>query len=143
MRKPKVKTRKNLCKEYDIKRSELIKKKANYRCEYCWKEKRLNSHHIFTRNNYSTRYDIENGCCLCSGCHTMSSKFSAHKTPADFIERIKSKRWEEWYNRIRLKAKRIWDKDYEEIRRYLEEEEQKINDLYNKESECDTEWQKN
>jgi len=30
------------------------------------------------------RWDLDNGICLCSGCHVFSDKLSAHKTPTDF-----------------------------------------------------------
>jgi hypothetical protein len=44
----------------------------------------LNAHHIFSRHNKSTRWDIDNGICLCAGCHVFSDQFSAHKTPSEF-----------------------------------------------------------
>ena len=81
--------------------------KSTGKCEYCGKTTYLNSHHIFSRTNYSVRWDIENGICLCSGHHTLISSFSAHKSPMEFTIYIKEKRGEEWFNRLRRKAKQV------------------------------------
>jgi len=64
--------------------SKLVKLEANMQCEKCGKTTTLNSHHVFSRSNRSVRWDETNGICLCVGCHTFSSKFSAHKTPTEF-----------------------------------------------------------
>ena len=84
-----------------------VKELAGFKCEYCGKPTGLNSHHIFSRSNKSTRYDLDNGVCLCVGHHTFSSSFSAHKTPAEFIEWIKEKKGDGWYEKLRRKAKSI------------------------------------
>lgn len=85
-----------------------VKERAGNKCEYCGKTENLNSHHIFSRSNQSTRYELINGICLCSGCHVLSSKFSAHKTPAEFIEFLKEYRGLETYELLRQKAKSIY-----------------------------------
>lgn len=77
------------------------------KCDYCGKDTYLNSHHIFSRSNYSVRWDLDNGICLCSGHHTLSSQFSAHKCPMEFSEYIKEKRGIEWFNRLRTKANSV------------------------------------
>lgn len=84
--------------------SELVKIIGGYECAYCGKTSYLNSHHLFSRNNFAVRWDTTNGMCLCSGCHTLSSKFSAHKTPIEFVEWLKVKIGEEAYDKLRLKA---------------------------------------
>jgi len=60
--------------------SKLVKLRAGMKCEIqgCKHKPTLNSHHIFSRKNAATRWDVNNGICLCVGHHTMSSKFSAH-----------------------------------------------------------------
>jgi hypothetical protein len=70
----------------DIAWSLLVKLEAGMKCEIenCQHKPTLNSHHIFTRSNRSTRWDTANGVCLCVGHHTFSSKFSAHQTPTEF-----------------------------------------------------------
>ena len=95
------KVKNNLMKEWALK----VKERAGFKCEYCGITEYLNSHHIFSRSNRTTRYDLDNGMCLCTCCHTFSSKFSAHKTPAEFIEWIKVYRGLEWYEELRRKAK--------------------------------------
>jgi len=61
---------------------ELVKARANYKCEWwgCNKGKGgyLNSHHLFSKSHQSTKFDLENGMCLCSGHHSLKTD-SAHK----------------------------------------------------------------
>ena len=64
----------------------------------------LNSHHIFSRINFATRWDINNGVCLCVS-HHIFGKLSAHKAPIEFVEWLKEKRGEKWYNTLRQNAK--------------------------------------
>lgn len=122
----KIKKRKSELKICDDLRSKLVKIRAGFRCEYCWDTKYLNSHHVFTRNNYSTRYDLDNGICLCSKHHTLSSSFSAHKTPMEFSEWIMEKRGRDRYDRLKLKTKSLRDKDYDKVEKYLIEETKKL-----------------
>lgn len=122
----KTKKRKSELKICDDLRSKLVKIRAGFKCEYCWGTKYLNSHHIFTRNNYSTRYDLDNGICLCSKHHTLDSNFSAHKTPMEFSEWIMEERGRERYDRLKAKTKALWDKDYDKIEKYLIEETKKL-----------------
>ncbi len=84
-----------------------IKTRDGFKCCYCDKTTYLNSHHIFSRSNHSVRWDMDNGICLCSGHHTLNSDFSAHKTPAEFIEWIKERNGIEWYERLRAKARQV------------------------------------
>lgn len=54
-------------------------------CEYCGRkppEVVLHAHHIFSRRHYSTRWDVKNGVCLCSGCHL----YVAHKDIQEFAD---------------------------------------------------------
>jgi hypothetical protein len=48
--------------------------------------------------------------------HVFSSGFSAHKTPAEFIEWIKELKGEEWYDALRLKANSIDKRPMDQIR---------------------------
>lgn len=94
-------------KKRDKNWSYMVKELASNKCEYCGKTENLNSHHIFSRSNHNLRWDIVNGICLCSGHHILKSDFSAHKTPAEFIEWIKVYRGLEWYEDLRRRAKSI------------------------------------
>ena len=81
-----MKARKGIDKKLDDAWSLLVKLRARMKCEIpnCKHSPNLNSHHIFSRKNASTRWDVDNGICLCIGHHTMSTKFSAHGNPVDF-----------------------------------------------------------
>lgn len=70
-------------------------------CEKCHKLSPLNAHHFYSRSVRSVRWDTDNGFCLCVGCHTFSSKFSAHKTPAEFVEWAIERRGKKWYDRLK------------------------------------------
>jgi len=66
--------------------SKAVKIKYGYKCAYCHrtdKEARLNSHHIFSRRHKATKYDLDNGICLCVDHHKFKP-FSAHESP-EFI----------------------------------------------------------
>jgi len=70
-------------------------------CESCGKTTNLNAHHFYSRAIRSVRWDVDNGFCLCVGCHVFSSKFSAHKTPAEFVEWAIDKRGQGWYDTLK------------------------------------------
>jgi hypothetical protein len=72
-------------------------------CEKCRKLSPLNAHHFYSRSIRAVRWDVKNGFCLCVGCHTFSSKFSAHKTPAEFVEWAIERRGEEWYDDLKVR----------------------------------------
>ena len=87
-------------------------------CEVCHKLKPLNAHHFYSRSIRIIRWDVDNGFCLCVGCHVFSSKFSAHKTPAEFVEWAIEKRGIQWYEELKKKKNstiKIYDKDYKNI----------------------------
>lgn len=113
---------KNPKKQCDDLWSKLIKLKAGNQCEFCKKDSGLNSHHIFSRAKSSTRHDPDNGISLCAGHHCLSSQFSAHLTPVEFVEWIKAKRGEAWYKRLRLRADSVFKPDYKLIKLALETE---------------------
>ena len=75
-------------------------------CAVCWKVwGKLDPHHIFSRANHSVRWDIENWICLCSWCHTLSSKFSAHLTPCEFTYWLEKQYSREWVEALGRKAR--------------------------------------
>ena len=71
-----MKVRKGIDGKLDIAWSKLVKLRAGMKCEYCSKTSYLNSHHIYSRSKKSTRWNPDNGICLCVGHHTFSSTFS-------------------------------------------------------------------
>lgn len=82
----------------------LVKLRNGNKCAVCLKTSPLNSHHIYSRSNKSVRWDVLNGICLCVGCHTFSSKFSAHKTPTEFTYWLERKFGKQFMEKLMLKA---------------------------------------
>lgn len=92
-------TKKSLRRLADKLWSECVKRRARWKCEICGKEGNLQAHHIISRRNMATRYDLDNGIALCPACH-----FQAHQNPIRFIEEIKRRRGAEWYRRMKEKS---------------------------------------
>ena len=87
-------------------------------CEFCHKLKPLNAHHFYSRSIRVVRWDIDNGFCLCVGCHVFSSKFSAHKTPAEFVDWAIEKRGIDWYESLKDRKNlmiKYNDADYDDL----------------------------
>lgn len=85
-RKAGVKTiKKKLDKEW----GRLVRSKGE--CEVCGKTGYLNAHHIVGRRTLGLRWNVANGCCLCSGCHTLK-RMSAHQDPVWFIDWLEKNR---------------------------------------------------
>lgn len=93
-------------KQLDDAWSKAVKLKANGRCEYCGNMQQLNSHHIFSRAKRTTRWDLDNGVCLCVGCH-IGNSFSAHKTPVAFVSWLIRTKGEQFINMLTLKSNQI------------------------------------
>lgn len=112
-------------KKLDSLWSTLIKLRAGKACEICGNRDRPNAHHIFSRSNMATRWDIDNGICLCVSHHVFGN-FSAHKAPMEFSEWVKAYRGKEWFERLRAKAQSIVkNQDRFQIRDELEKEIEK------------------
>ena len=54
-------------------------------CRKCCSAPATQAAHIFTRNNMSTRWDLENGIGMCYYCHIVWS----HREPAEFVDWVK------------------------------------------------------
>ncbi len=107
--------------------AEVIKLIAGNKCEYCGKLEHLNSHHIFSRSNLHVRWDVDNGVCVCVGHHVFGN-MSAHKAPIEFIEWLKERRGNKWYERLREKSRKtgqIYNEDRIKIRQSLKEESER------------------
>jgi hypothetical protein len=92
------------------------------KCERCGKTQYLNSHHVIGRINYFLRFDLRNGCCLCSSCHVFS-KEAAHNDPIGFINWFKDTRPDDYQylleNRNKIAHYSIYD--YQNILKDLKE----------------------
>tara|TARA_R110002020_G_scaffold352987_1_gene565959 strand:- start:9757 stop:10101 length:345 start_codon:yes stop_codon:yes gene_type:complete len=93
--------KRTLIKKLDTAWSKRIKQFGS--CEVCGKSNRLNAHHFYSRSIRVVRWDVDNGFCLCVGCHVFSSNFSAHKTPAEFVEWAIEQRGNKWYDDLKIK----------------------------------------
>ena len=91
MRRNPRKTQRN---RLDKKWSLIIRRPG--KCEICGSLGPLNAHHIFGSRYISTRWDLDNGICLCVGCH-----HKAHERSLVFAEWIKNKRGYPWYIDLR------------------------------------------
>lgn len=73
-------TRRSIIKKLDKLFSEKIRSVGF--CQHCGKKSGLQCAHIFSRKNYSIRWDEENAVCLCLRCHL----YWAHKEPVEFTK---------------------------------------------------------
>lgn len=107
--------------------SQAVKKIRGNKCEYCGtgpSETQIDTHHIYGRRNYSTRWCVGNGVVLCAAHHTFSNFFSAHQTPIEFADFIFSKRPNYLLDNLRDEARKICrasEIDREQIRDSLKE----------------------
>lgn len=75
---------------------EAVRERAGNRCEACGKsEPKMIAHHIDSWRDFpDRRLDLDNGACLCDGCHTeFHEKYGQkHSTAAQFAKFLESKK---------------------------------------------------
>jgi predicted restriction endonuclease len=128
-KKRKVKTAKQKLEDaLDTAWSKLVKLEGGNKCavETCQKTKYLNSHHIYSRGKHSVRWDTINGICLCVG-HHIGFNFSAHKTPASFIEWLRKKKGDKFMDDLELKSHNTSHYDEFVLKILLDELNKRIN----------------
>jgi len=103
-------------KKLDKKWGEIVRSRG--RCEVCGQAGRLNAHHIIGRRNHALRWDIKNGVCLCSGCHTFRTQ-SAHQDPEWFHDWLVEHRPQD-IEYLRQKRKEVIKQTYEEVNQNLQ-----------------------
>jgi hypothetical protein len=118
-------TKTSVKKSLDKLWSAIVKKNAGYKCEVCGLDQhhcKLNSHHIEGRRNLRLRWDLQNGVCLCSGCHTFR-KESAHQSPEWFHFWLEENRWEDlqYIMCVRNEIVKYSMDDYLELEKELKE----------------------
>ena len=69
-------------------------------CEVCGATEHLQAHHIFSRVNRSTRWELTNGVCLCPKCHIYSTELSAHGNPYAFAKWLDKHRGEAFMEKL-------------------------------------------
>ena len=91
--------------------SQIIAKRANFICEYCGSNYNCSPHHIFSRRNRSTRWDLRIGIYLCGKHHTLDT-YSAHQSKEFSEIWIKNHIGEELYFELERKSNQIkkWTK---------------------------------
>ena len=97
--------------------SEIVRDKGY--CEYCKKRFRpsdLHPHHFYSRSNIAIRWDLDNLFALCPEHHTISTEFSAHKTPKKFKEWAIKDRGEDWNIRLTEKSMNTFNWSDEELK---------------------------
>jgi 5-methylcytosine-specific restriction endonuclease McrA len=101
--------------------SQIVRSRG--KCERCGKTTGLQAAHIISRTHKNTRWDLENGLCLCGGCHI----FFAHKEPLEFAEFVRDRLGQKNYDNLRARGQMIAKGlDLEAIKLYLENEDNKI-----------------
>ena len=88
----KTKSKKYVKRKLDSLWSEIIRSKKY--CERCGKPAN-NAHHVIGRVNLVLRWDVRNGCLLCSNCHYLQ-KYSAHQDPLGLMEWFRKTRPEDY-----------------------------------------------
>jgi 5-methylcytosine-specific restriction endonuclease McrA len=83
--------------------SKIVRSKGY--CVWCGSKRTeiLQCAHIYSRNNLSVRWDLENLVCLCAGCH-----FKAHQQPIEFTEWVKTFLGQDKYDRLRIRANTLY-----------------------------------
>jgi len=101
--------------ELDIAWSLKVREKC--RCELCGVKGTINNfdaHHIKRRGNQSTRWFVENGACLCKGCH----RFKVHMdtfTAGILIDTLKMERGEDWYKNLTKRTNETYKPSIKEL----------------------------
>lgn len=111
-----------LNKKLDDLWSKNVRKRG--RCEVCGRTENLHAHHIFTRTKHITRWDLQNGVCLCYHHHFNF----AHQTPMEFHDWLVELKGAEWVDKLRFKSNQIAKFSMEEKMEMIE----KLQEEYNK-----------
>ena len=120
---------KTLNSSLDLAWSFLVKLLASNRCAYCNSEQDLHAHHIHTRKRISTRWDTDNGICLCADHHVHNTFFSAHQTPEKFLKWMNNYTGIEFMRNLLIKSNRTLKLMKFEKQELLEELNNQINEL--------------
>ena len=87
----------------DRKWANSVKERVGWKCEYCGKNKEqtvLHSHHIFSRRHLGTRWELNNGICLCTEHHL----YLAHRDTATFMLWLQRNKGTTFIETLEIKA---------------------------------------
>lgn len=99
----------------------------NNTCQYCGSKEDLQVHHIISRKNSNTKYDVDNGITLCKRCH---AKISLNNN-----ERMLFMLWYfkkfgiEKYEQLQEKARQIKNWRISELEEAIKDLQNKIKNL--------------
>ena len=96
--KRKKPSRKLLVKKLDKAVSELVRERDGC-CVVCGSTYKLGCGHIFTRKNYSTRWDLQNCWCQCWSCNFYHSSVEPWKYFNWFITKFGQDKFDDLYQR--------------------------------------------
>lgn len=94
--------------------SQVVRQRANGRCEFCGAKKPLQCSHFIGRRYRGTRYELDNTCGICYSCHNFFHEHPAIHTEF-FLKRLGSERLES----LQIQAERVTKIDREELKKKL------------------------
>ena len=96
-------TKKEIQKRCERLFKEIVCLRADCKCEVCGGTKGITAHHFIPRSlSAYLKYDLDNGVCLCQGCHFAHH----HKSEPKIHYKVVEKRGGEWYNKLEKKRKK-------------------------------------
>ena len=122
--KTKKAEKQKLIKEADRLWSLVVRK--GRRCVKCNAEK-IQAHHIVSRVHKNTRWDIENGLCLGFPCHI----HFMHGKPVESTKWLRQRMGDQFIDNLLKKSQIIFKPTVENMRRIVEELENKLKELEN------------
>ena len=87
--------------------SKLIRTRDKWTCQRCGRKyeegsQGLHCSHFFSRRHRGTRWDMDNACAHCMGCHSFLGG-----NPIEFTEWIKQFLGQDVFERLRMKAMKV------------------------------------
>jgi hypothetical protein len=105
-------TRKGLVKKLDTVFSKVVREREKA-CVTCGSRERLTCGHLFSRQNYSTRWDLDNGHTQCWGCN-YKHEFEWEPYRRWFVETYGQEEYDDLYQR-HTQVKKFKDYELEEM----------------------------
>ena len=124
--KTKKAEKQKLIKEADRLWSLVIRQKYNNICCKCG-NRGTSAHHIVSRTHKNTRWDIENGLCLGFPCHI----HFMHGKPVESTKWLRQRMGDQFIDNLLKKSQIIFKPTVENMRRIVEELENKLKELEN------------
>ena len=98
----------------DVLFSRVVRQRPNGKCEFCGKQRKLQTSHFHGRRKRNTRWDLDNAAGLCFSCHQFLGEHPNIHTDW-FRKRLGSERFEQ----LHVRAMTIVKVDKDKIKEYL------------------------